>query len=78
MPVFRVIWQIEVSAANHLEAAGKAFIIQRDPRNTQTLFEVSEGETDDFRQVEIDPNATFDGLLNLDYYAQHEFTFDGS
>ena len=77
MPVYHVIWSIQVSAANPLEAAGKALIIQRDPRNTHTLFEVSEDEADDYHQIQIDPDATFDGLLNQDFYAQREFSFHG-
>ena len=55
MPIYHVVWTIEVSARDIREAAGKALLIQRDPRNTNTLFEVAPIDTNDYHQIEVDP-----------------------
>ena len=39
---YRVLWEINIDADNHEDAAQEALRIQRDPESTATIFTVQE------------------------------------
>lgn len=42
MKTYRVVWEIDITAKNHREAAKKALAVQRDSGSIATHFEVRE------------------------------------
>ncbi len=42
MKTYKVIWEIEVDANSHKEAAKEALSIQRDSGNSATVFKIRE------------------------------------
>jgi len=46
---YKVIWEIEIHATSHLDAARKALAIQRDPNSIATVFDVTNAK--DVRKV---------------------------
>jgi hypothetical protein len=40
MPSFHISWEIELNAADEVDAARKALAIQRDPNSIATVFDV--------------------------------------
>jgi crotonobetainyl-CoA:carnitine CoA-transferase CaiB-like acyl-CoA transferase len=53
MSLFRVAWEIEIEADNHLEAAQKALDCQKDPFNEATQFYVQNSRSKKVVSVDL-------------------------
>jgi len=70
MPLFRVIWQIDIEADDEQEAAEKALELQRDKYSTATLFSVLSKEKEAASYLSVvnsldhDTRLTYDAVMD--------------
>ena len=60
MPMYRVVWEIDIEADSPVLAAKEALLTQRDPTSTATVFVVSEHGSYGSKSEEIDLRDTGD------------------
>jgi hypothetical protein len=51
--LYHVVWEIDIYAQSHLEAAKEALAIQQDRNSTATVFDVTEGNSDKTIRVDL-------------------------
>jgi hypothetical protein len=56
MPLYRVVWEIDVEAGDPLAAATEAQAIQKDPDSTACVFDVTDQNTKLACRVDLLPN----------------------
>lgn len=65
MPIFRVVWEIDIFTEKTFESAAKeAFVIQRDPDSMATVFTVINTESGAKQEVDLQNLAGDLNLLN--------------
>jgi len=57
MKSYHVMWEIDIEADSHIEAAQEALQIHRDPESIATVFQVTESDTTDIQEIDLEEEA---------------------